>query len=73
MVQIQEAVPSKMISSDRDSRPQFKYIPISVKRKAIYGNTMTLSQGTLQQLLIGNNTLPLGYESHDVGLARYAP
>ena len=52
---------------------RFKYTPVNVRRKAVFGNTMTVSEGTLGMMLLGNSSIPLGYESHDMGLARYAP
>lgn len=78
MVQIQEEEEANMQSavptSSRkgEAALRFKYMPMSVRRKAIFGNTLTVSDGAINMMLLGNSSVPLGYESHDIGLARYA-
>ena len=75
MVQIldQEEVSVRSAASRKDeAASRFKYMPMSVRRKAVFGNTMTVSEGAMNMMLLGNSSVPLGYESHDMGLARYA-
>lgn len=39
---------------------------------AVFGNTLTVADRTAAAL-VGNSSVPLGFESHDFGVARYAP
>ena len=77
MVKVEEeetrrtAVSIKTESEKRTKAAGFKYQPLSVKRKAVFGNTLTMSEGAVGMMLFGNSTVPLGYESQDLGLARY--
>jgi hypothetical protein len=52
---------------------RFKYLPLSVKRKAVFGNTMTLSSSSMEMMIAGNSSKPRGYDSVDLGVARNAP
>jgi len=77
MVQVGEEDDAKAavsIRTDSDKKTKaagFKYQPLSVKRKAVFGNTLTMSEGAVGRILYGNSTVPLGYESQDWGIARY--
>ncbi|GAX80708.1 hypothetical protein CEUSTIGMA_g8143.t1 [Chlamydomonas eustigma] len=75
MVQILEEDSSAAVSMEAKSAQasRFKYLPLSVRRKAVFGNTMTLSSSSMEMMFMGNSSVPRGYESLDLGVARNAP
>lgn len=73
LVQILE-LPAGTQGSSGSSGKQWKYVPLNVKRTALYQSTFTMSSSAYTTLLLGaaNSSVPLGYESSEAGLARHA-
>jgi hypothetical protein len=49
------------------------YLPVDAKRRETFHSTLTVSNSALRMALLGNSSVPLGFESHDWGHARNAP
>lgn len=57
----------------KSSPGEWGFVPVSVKLKRVFGDTMTLSKLAIAEML-GNSTsvVPLGFESEDQGVAGQA-
>ena len=66
---------TKVGGSGGDAQPQaLEFQPLSVKRKAVHGNTLTVSQSSMRMALMGNASFITGLHDHqDLGIARNAP
>jgi hypothetical protein len=49
------------------------YVAVDAKRRERYHSTLSISDGTMRMALLGNSSVPLGYESHNLGIAMNAP
>jgi len=70
VVQIEET-PAGLV----DGKPgpgSIKYVPLNVRRKRVYGNTLSISDKSVLDVMLGNSSVPLGFESYDLGIARNA-
>lgn len=50
-----------------------EYVPVDAKRRERYHSTLSISDSTMRMALLGNSSVPLGYESHNLGIAMNAP